>query len=169
MSLAINLAVLAEAAATDARGNITLVAANPGLLIADELPAQFAPVFLVVVEETPWANEEAQIIKPGRTLSARVEVRDPGGQIIFYAQLRQVILPAPNTLLPMRLQVLAQVPFTASKTGECKAIAHIQVIAEHEQLLGEITAARTVMITDAASLKSRTLRPGSHTAQRGVV
>jgi hypothetical protein len=156
MSLAINLAVLAEAAATDARGNITLVAANPGLLIADELPAQFGPVFLVVVEETPWANEEAQIIKPGRTLSARVEVRSPDEQIVFYAQLRQVILPLPNTLLPLRLQVLAQVPFTAAKTGEYKAIAHIQVTSEHEQLHGEVTAVRTVTVTDAASLKSRT-------------
>jgi hypothetical protein len=156
MSLAINLAVLAEGAAQDARGNITLVAANPGLFIADELPAQFSPVFLVVVEETPGANEDAQIIKPGRTLSARVEVRSPDEQILFYAQLRQVILPPPNTLVPLRLQVLAQLPFTASKTGEHKAIAHIQVIAEHEQLHGEVTATRTVTITDAASLKPTT-------------
>ena len=51
MSLTINLATLAEAAAPDARGNITLVAANPAALVADELPAQFGPVLFVVVEE----------------------------------------------------------------------------------------------------------------------
>jgi hypothetical protein len=153
MSLAINLAVMAEAAATDARGNITLVAANPAILIVDELPAQLGPVLLVVVEETSPANEDVQIIKPGRNLSARVEVRSPDEQILFFAQLRQVILPAPNKVLPLRLQILAQLPFTASKTGEHKAIAHIQVTSEHEQLHGEITATRTVMITDAASFR----------------
>jgi hypothetical protein len=158
MSLAINLATLAEAAATDARGNITLVAANPAALIADELPAQFSPVLLVVVEEAAAAgtDENVQTIKPGRTLSAKVEVRSPDDEIVFFAQLRQVILPPLVPSLPLRLQVIAQVPFTASKIGDYRAIAHIQVIGEHEQLHGEITATRTAMITDAASLKPRT-------------
>jgi hypothetical protein len=157
MSLAINLATLAEAAATDARGNITLVAANPAALIADELPAQFSPVLLVVVEEAAAGTDEnVQTIKPGRTLSAKVEVRSPDDEIVFFAQLRQVILPPLVPSLPLRLQVIAQVPFTASKIGDYRAIAHIQVIGEHEQLHGEITATRTARITDAASLKPRT-------------
>jgi hypothetical protein len=43
MSLAVSLATLAEGAATDGRGNVTLVAVNPHALAADQLPAQFTP------------------------------------------------------------------------------------------------------------------------------
>lgn len=147
MSLEVDLAVLAEGAAADARGNLTLVAANPHLLLADELPVQFAPVFLVVVNEP-----EEELLTPGRLINAKIEVSGPDGETLFVSQLRQAVTPPPAPAVTPRLNLISQIPFTASKIGTYKFTAHIEAIGSGNQAVGEITATRTVRVADRASL-----------------
>ena len=153
MSLAVNLVVLAEGAATDSRGNLTLVAVNPQTLIADELPAQFSPIFVVVVEDD---EAEPQVIVPGNTVTARLEATGPDDAVVFFAQLRQAVQPPPHPTMHGRVQVIAQVPFAAGKAGTYRVSAHIAIVGAHEQLQGEVTASRSVRVADAASLRLKT-------------
>lgn len=150
MSLAINLAVLAEGAATDSRGNVTLVSVNPQVLVADELPAQFSPLFVVIVEDD---ENEPPIIVPGNTVTTSVQATDPDGVVVFFTQLRQVINPPPNPNLRSRVQLIAQLPFTAAKAGLYTASADVVVVAEHEEVQGQVTARRKVRVSDMASIK----------------
>jgi hypothetical protein len=149
MSLVIDLAVLAEGAATDSRGSLTLVAANPHILIADDLPVPFVPVFLVVVDEDA---ETAEILAPGRIVNAKIEVTGPDNQALFVSQIRQAVAPPPHPAIPPRLNVVAQVPFTAAKVGKYQVSAHIEIIGNGNQVTAEITATRTVRVYDRASL-----------------
>jgi hypothetical protein len=154
VSLVVNLAVLAEGAATDARGNLTLVAVNPHALIAEELPAQFGPVFVAIIEDDEDA-ETPQILTPGAAVSAKVEVTDPDGGALFMAQFRPMVLPPPNPGMRPRLQVLAQVPFTASKPGKFTVSAHVEVIGDRAEPPNAITAARVVRVADRESLATK--------------
>jgi hypothetical protein len=150
MSLVVNLAVLAEGAATDARGLITLIAANPQSLVSDQLPAQFAPVFLVVIEE---ANADApRIIELGQPVSFRVQITGPDGNVVFFSQFQQQVPPPQHPSLPPRLQLLVQVPFSAPKGGEYVTSARIAVTCPdgHEEA---VEASRKVLVIDTASLK----------------
>lgn len=149
MSLVVDLAVLAEGAATDVRGNMTLVAANPHILLSDDLPVPFVPIFLVAVEED---GETADILIPGRIVDAKMEVTGPDGEILFVSQIRQAVTPPPHPAIPPRLNVVSQVPFTASKIGRYLVTAHIKIIADGNQVAAEVTATRTVRVFDRASL-----------------
>jgi hypothetical protein len=155
MSLVVDLAVLAEGAATDSRGNFTLVAANPHLLIAEELPVQFNLVFLAVVDDDEDDTAPPQILTPGAVVTAKVEVTGPDSETLFFAQLRQVVVPSPYPAMRPRFQIVAQVPFTASKTGRYRVSARIEVTGQGEQAPAEVTAARTVRVADRASLTNR--------------
>lgn len=157
MSLSVNLATLAEGAATDSRGSVTLVGVNPYILVADELPTQLSPVYYVVVEEDEGTPEGSRVISPGRVLSAKVEVTSPDGEVVFVTQLRQVILPPPLPWAASRLQVIAQLPFTASKSGNYHASAHVAVLGDQERTLEEISAVRKLKVADAAALKPKSL------------
>jgi hypothetical protein len=153
MSLVVDLAVLAEGAATDARGSLTLVAANPHILVADELPVQFSPVFLVTVQDD--AEDDAAILAPGRPINAKIEVIGPDDEALFVSQLRQAVAPPPFEAIRPALNLLAQVLFTASKIGKYRVSAHIEVIGEGNEAVGEVTATRIVTVTDRASLNQR--------------
>lgn len=155
MSLSINLATLAEGAATDSRSNVTLVGVNPHVLLADELPTLLSPVFYVVVEEDESTPENSRVIIPGRMLSAKVDITSPDGEVVFVTQHRQVIVPPPASWVTVRLQVFAQLPFTASKSGEYHANARVTVVGDNDQILGEITATRKFKVADAAVLKPK--------------
>jgi hypothetical protein len=152
MSLVVDLAVLAEGAATDTRGNLTLVGANPHVLVADDLPTQFVPVFLVAVQED---SETTDILTPGRFLNAKIEVTGPDGEVLYISQIRQAIAPSPHPSLPPRLNVVGQVPFTASKIGKYQVSAHVEVLGGDNQAPAEVTATRTVRVSDQASLNRR--------------
>ncbi len=153
MSLVVNLAVLAEGAATDARGNLTLVAVNPQILIPDELPAQFSPIFVVVVQDD---ESEPSVIVAGRTVTARVEATGPDDAVVFFAQLRQAVLPTPHPTMYGRVQVIAQIPFTAGKAGNYTVSARVAIVGAREEVQGEVTATRSVKVADAASLRPKT-------------
>ena len=154
MSLVVDLAVLAEGAATDARGNLTLVAANPHMLMADELPAQFSPVFLAVIDEAE-DTDAPNILAVGRVINAKIEVVGPDDEALFVGQIRQAVMPPAYPSLRPVLQVIAQIPFTASKIGTYRVSAHIEVGGEAEQASTKITATRTVRVTDRASLMAK--------------
>ncbi len=150
MSLIVDLAVLAEGAATDARGNLTLVGVNPQLFIADNFPVQFTPFLIVALKD------DDEILVPGRTISATVEATGPDGEVLFvFPLLRQTIAPSPYPALKPRVQVVGQVPFTASKAGDYTVSARITVSGDVETL-AEVSAARTVKVTDMPSLKAKT-------------
>jgi hypothetical protein len=151
VSLVVDLAVLAEGAATDARGNVTLVAANPSMLIAEELPAQFSPVFLAVVNEGEDGYPPS-ILTPGRVIAVRIEVTSPEDEVLFVGQLRQAVAPPPYPDMQPILSVIAQVPFAASKVGRYTVSAQIRALGEGEHVLDEVTARRTVRISDRPSL-----------------
>jgi hypothetical protein len=150
MSLEIDLATLAEGVAADARGNLTLVAVNPNVLGAEHLPAQFAPILVVIVADDDLTDP---IIVAGRSFAGRIEAVGPDGEVLFVLQVRQGVLPPAIPSVPPRLQVVAQVPFTATKTGDYRISAHIAVMDEGEKILGEITAGRTVRVLDATALR----------------
>jgi hypothetical protein len=153
MSLVIDFAAIAEGAAADARGILTLVAVNPNALIADQLPAQFSPILVVVATDDEPANP---VIVAGRTLTGRIEAAGPDDETLFVAQMRQGIVPSNVPAIPQRVQIVAQVPFTATKTGEYCLSAHITVVDEGEQVMGEVTAVRRVWVLDSASSRPRT-------------
>ena len=153
MSLEVDFAALTEGVAADARGSLTLVAANPHVLVADQLPAQFSPILVVIVDDDDIENPA---IVPGQTVTARIEAIGPDGVVLFVAQLRQPILPPSTPLLGARVQIVAQIPFTASKTGDFKISAHIVIVDENEEVKGEVTATRRVKVSDVASLRPQT-------------
>jgi hypothetical protein len=153
VSLAIDLAVLAEGVATDARGNLTLVAANTNLLVADELPVQFSPIFVVAVVDDD-ESQDPPVLTTGAIVSAKVEAMGPDSEVLFVAQLRQVVQPPPYPSLNPRMQLVAQVPFTASKIGVYKVSAVI-TISDGIHPEAQVTATRKVRITDFASLKAK--------------
>lgn len=153
MGLVIDFAAIAEGAASDARGILTLVAVNPYALIADQLPAQFSPILVVIAVDDESANP---VIVAGRTLTGRIEAVGPDNETLFVAQTRQGIVPSAVPAIPPRIQVVAQVPFTATKTGEYRLSVHITVVDESEQVMGEVTAMRRVWVLDSASSRPRT-------------
>jgi hypothetical protein len=155
VSLIVDLAVLAEGAATDARGSLTLVAANPHILLADELPLQFAPVFVASVNEQEEPGESRSVIA-GALVNVTVEARGPDNEILFHSQLRQVVQPPPVPTLHPRLQLVAQVPFAAIKAGEYLVSARFEIAGDGNARKSlEVTATRTIEITDRASLEAR--------------
>ena len=150
MSLEVEFSALSEGVAGDARGSLTLVAVNPHVLIADQLPAQFSPFLVVVIDDD---DHEDPALVPGRTVTARIEAVGPDDIVLFVAQLRQAILPPPTALLRPRVQIIAQIPFTASKSGDFKISAHIVIVGEGEEVKGEVTAVRRVQVADTATLR----------------
>lgn len=151
MSLEIDLAVLAEGATADARGSMTLVAANINVFVAEELPTQFAPVFMVVVKDEDGAADK--VLNPGAIVDIRVEVQAPDGQTLFVSQMRQMMQPPPYPDLFPRLQLVAQVPFTASKVGPHRISADVTVTdGIHES--AKIAASRTAHVVDRTSLRT---------------
>jgi hypothetical protein len=150
MSLEIDFSSLAEGVAADSRGNLTLVAVNPQVLVADQLPAQFSPILVVVIVDD---DAENPVIVTGRTMTGRIEAIGPDDSVLFVAQIRQPVAPPPASSLHPRVQVVAQVPFTASKSGVFRISANIAVVDEHQMLMGEVTASRSVRVSDAASLR----------------
>jgi hypothetical protein len=117
------------------------------------LPAQFSPILVVIVDDDDIENPA---IVPGQTVTARIEAIGPDGVVLFVAQLRQPILPPSTPLLGARVQIVAQIPFTASKTGDFKISAHIVIVDENEEVKGEVTATRRVKVSDVASLRPQT-------------
>jgi hypothetical protein len=152
MSLEVSLATLAEGVTSDARGSLTLVAVNPYALIADQLPAQFGPVFVATIEDS---DAEQPVIVPGINMSARVEATGPDDVVLFVTQMRQTVVPPPHPTMRPRVQIIAQVPFTASKKGTYTVSAHVAFVSEAEEVKGEVTITRRVRVADAASLASK--------------
>jgi hypothetical protein len=157
VSLVIDLAVLTEGIAADARGSITLVGVNPNVLLAETFPLQFSPFLFLTLKD----EEEAGTLSPGRVVAATVRATAPDGEVIFVAPaIRQVIAPAPFPALHPRVNVIAQVPFTASKNGTYLISARVTVLdGEGGAELAEVTAERTIMVSDLASLKSKASSP----------
>ena len=153
MSLKIDFATLAEGVAGDVRGSLTLVAVNPHLLVADQLPTQFI-LFLVVVVDDDDTQDPA--IVPGRTVTVQIEARSPDQDALFVAQLRQPVAPSPSPLLLPRVQIVAQVPFTASKVGEYKVSAHIAIVGDDQEIKSEVTATRQIQVSDAVTMRPPT-------------
>lgn len=154
MGLIVDLAVLAEGAATDSRGNVTLVAANPHILVANEFPVQFAPVFVAIIADEAEDGPQPSVLVPGVTVTAKVTAEGPGEETLFVAQLRQIIQASPIPNLTPRFQLLAQVPFTASKSGTYKISADIEAL-DGARSLASVTAARKIRVTDVASTRAR--------------
>lgn len=154
MSLAINLAVLAEGATFDSRGSLTLVAVNPQTLVAEQFPAQFAPIFVVTVGEDV-EGDTYKVIVPGHGVKSRVQATDPDGNVVFYTQLQQVVPPVPHPNLPPRVQLIAQVPFAAQKGGEYKVSGRIEVTSADGQE-ETVEAERKVLVVDLATLRGGT-------------
>ena len=153
MSLEVDFASLSEGVASDFRGSLTLVAVNPHLLVADQLPAQFSVILVVVVIDN---DTDDPTILPGRTVAAKIEARGPDDDALFVAQLRQPVTPPPPPSLAPRVQILAQVPFTASKVGLYRISAHITIVTDDQEVKGEVVATRQVQVSDSASVGSST-------------
>jgi hypothetical protein len=153
VSLVVDLAVLAEGMATDSRGNITLVGANPNIFLLEALPFQMSPFLLVALKD----DEGAKTLAPGRVIAATIRVTGPDGEVIFIAPAhRQTITPPPHPALLQRVNIVGQVPFTASKNGTYTVSAHITVVdGDSGASLAETTAERTVVVNDLASLKPK--------------
>jgi hypothetical protein len=153
VSLIVDLAVLAEGAAADSRGSITLVGVNPNVLLAETFPVQFSPILLVTLKD----DEEAGTFRPGRVVAATVKATGPDGEVIFIAPaIRQVITPSPLPALSPKINVIAQVPFTASKSGTYTVSARMTVIdGDSGAELAEASTERTVIVSDLNSLKAK--------------
>jgi hypothetical protein len=150
MSLLIDFAALAEGVAADSRGSLTLVGVNAHLLLAEQLPAQFSPTLVVVVVD---GDAEHPVLVEGRTVSARFEAKGPDGETIFVTQVRQQIAQPVFPSLRPRLQLIAQVPFTATKPGEFIVSANVTVTNSAEEVMGTVTATKQVRVSDAASIR----------------
>jgi hypothetical protein len=148
-----NLAALAEGVATDARGNLTLVAVNPQFLVTNDLPVQFAPFFIMIVEDD--GREPIEMV-PGHTLTAKVEAKGPDDAVVFFTQMRQMVATPSNSAVRGRIQVLAQIPFTAAKTGAYTISADLTFLAPDGEPHAHIEVSRSVNVIDVASLRPRT-------------
>jgi hypothetical protein len=154
MSLEIDFASLAEGVAGDSRGSLTLVAVNPHLLVAEQLPTQFNLILVVVAIDN---DTDDPAIVPGRIVTGKIEARGPDDDALFVAQLRQPVTPAPSPFLVPRVQIVAQIPFTASKVGAYKISAHIAIVADNQEVKSEIVATRQVRVADSASMGSQAI------------
>jgi hypothetical protein len=86
-------------------------------------------------------------------VTAQIEARSPDQDALFVAQLRQPVTPSPSPLLPPRVQIVAQVPFTASKVGEYKVSAHITIVGDDQEIKSEVTATRQIQVSDAVTMR----------------
>lgn len=155
MSLLVNLAVLAEGVAPDSRGLLTLVAANPQAFVADQFPAQFAPVFVIAIDEEK-DTDTSGIIAAAQKITFRVQATDPDGNVVFYAQQQPPVPPAPHPHMPPRLNLVVQVPFNAPKVGEYAISARITVSGQerHDEV---IEASQKVLVVDSAAMRSEVM------------
>jgi hypothetical protein len=154
MSLIVDLAALAEGAASDVRGSLTLVAVSQNVFVADEFPFQFAPVFVVVVADDAEGTTQPTVLNPGVVVTAKVTAEGPGEETLFVAQLRQTIQPHPVPNMTPRFQIVAQVPFTASKSGAYQISADIEAL-DGVEVVATVTANRKFRVIDAASTRAK--------------
>jgi len=152
MSLVVTLVTLAEGAASDSRGGITLVAANPQFLTAERFPAQLAPVFYAAVEDGEEGAQPPSIV-PGRVVSLKLQVTAPDGEVLYFFQNQQSVLANPHPVHPIRLQVLVPVQFSASKSGDYTISARLAIaLPGGEQ--DEVVATRRIRVIEQTPVKS---------------
>lgn len=77
MSLTIDLFVMCEGAATDARGALTLVGIGQNVVQTEELPARTSRTFAALVSED---DETERILVPGNSVEVNIRVVDPDGK-----------------------------------------------------------------------------------------
>jgi hypothetical protein len=115
MTLKVVTAALAEGVALDTRGNVSLVGFNPQMLTYERLPAQCSPAFAVALEDEEGAPPS---IQPGRLLHIELQVTGTDGEVLFFAEDNQNLQNPKVEGIPPRVQLIANVQFTAAKAGK---------------------------------------------------
>jgi hypothetical protein len=146
VSLTVDFVGLAEGLAVDLRGGLTLVGFHPPVLLVEKFPMQVTPTLVIVIgdDETPEL-----ILQPGRSADFQVRVVGPNDEVLFFVEQRAPIQARRWERLPMRLQLLAQVPVNVGKPGEYRFLASINI---SESSIAPIEVERRTIIADPAWL-----------------
>lgn len=145
MSLRVDFIGFAEGAATDSRGNVSLIGFHPQVLIQDAFPSQVTPTLVLVASED---EQPAPLVVPGSIVTFRVEILGPDGDTLFVTEQQQPIGERRWRSLSGRLQVIAQIAFSANKPGDYKGRVTVTVTSAPP-----LVAEGTVRITDLATLE----------------
>jgi hypothetical protein len=107
-------AAIAEAAALDVRGQVTLVALEPQAWVPTTLPTviNFA---LVIIAESDGESEDIPV-DDGETSQVSITITDPNGTVEFFSEGS---FPAqhPDPTLPPRVQFVFQLSLTVNVAG----------------------------------------------------
>ena len=118
MALTARRIAVSEGAAFDARGYLTLVGFDPQAFVVARFPATLTPTIVAIFDDRdePHARD-------GDSVRVRCEVRGTeSAGTLFLNELQQNLVVDPASPLPVRVQILLQAPFSASKAGTYTAV-----------------------------------------------
>jgi hypothetical protein len=115
---------VAEGAASDARGALTLVGFNAQVFTQEQYPVAMSPTFIAIMEGGPGEERFVQDLQP----SVQISVEDESGRTVFLVDSpRQPLGPKDWWMLPDRLQVVMQVNFLAEFPGRYTATVRMNL------------------------------------------
>src|SRR5262249_18135666 len=146
MSLIVEWSGLADAAVNDSRGNLSLIGFSPQAIVAESFPEQLSCNFVVILDDD---EDPEPILTVGRSVTFRIELNGPDGEVLFYGSTVQRVEPKSLLVLPTRLQVVAHISFNASKAGIYRVGIRATIDGSAEE---SISAVRRFRVMDNASL-----------------
>lgn len=114
MSLRAILTAVAEGVTHDARGQITLVAAEPSVWQPSELPGPLNLFFVVILEDD---EPEAPTLVPGQTASYSMRVIGPNDTVLAFWEQNVVTPASADPGLPSRVSAVMPVTIVAQHEG----------------------------------------------------
>lgn len=148
MTLELRYAVLAEAALVDPRGNPTLVGLDPAWWTVPVFPAMIAPTFCMSVAR--GSSDDSPLYPGGPlTLSTRIQVTGPDGEVLFFTEVNQVAPPPPPLGPEPKVSVVLATPFTVAKTGDYTISGRLGVPTDGSS----VEVARMLRVYDDASVR----------------
>src|SRR5262249_38722158 len=140
---------------SDSRGNLSLIGFSPQAIVAESFPEQLSCNFVVVLDDD---EDPEPILTAGRSVTLRIELDGPNGEVVFYGAPVQRVEPKRLLALPTRMQVVAHISFNASKAGIYKVGIRATIGGS---MVEPISAIRRFRVMDNVSLARPSVTEGN--------
>lgn len=130
---------IAEGAATDARGSLTLVGFSPDFILLAELPGA---INLFLVLRAHDDEDPRPVLSDKTEVALDAQVYGPDGKVLAGIQQNSVIGPKRYPELAVTATILLGLRLTFQKYGEHKAVINLTAGNEH------LTAERIFHVVD---------------------
>ena len=134
MSLSIEWLVLAEAAAHDSRGALTLIGVERNVAVVSTFPAQrsYAVAASIRDDEIP-----VPLLLPGKTLDVEFTVVSPSGDTLLATRSAPVLGERPRPEVPGGVSVLFELSLALAEYGEYRVKCLVSVEGEERAVGAE--------------------------------